>query len=225
MLLQRQAKLVAEERKRNRQYKVQEKQKFKEFFTRWGLTREDIEPNGDCQFLSLAQQLLREQRKSTSDLRSITWDERAKLAKTLRAEAVSFMEHTDNSHLFEDFVAPSEGTSNPLDSGNDLNFKAFCQRMKNKGQHGDNMTLTALALAEKKEIQLFKYSTGDNDIRMYRFARVQDAGSESGESQVPAAEMLSTPGTLNIVHYAYQHGDSGHYESIVSTQVRFSIDA
>jgi hypothetical protein len=61
--------------------------------------------------------------------------------------------------------------------------------------------------------------------RLARVLRVQDAGSESGESQVPGAEMLSTPGTLNIVHYAYQYGSDGHYESIVSTKVRFSIDA
>jgi len=45
------------------------------------------------------------------------------------------------------------------------------------------------------------------------------------ESQVPTAEVLSTPETLNIVHYVHQHGGSGHYESIVSTKVRFSIDA
>ena len=114
---------------------------------------------------------------------------------------------------------------NALDSGNDIDFNAFCQRMKNKGQHGDNMTLTALALAKQRDIHVFKYSTGHNDIRMYRFARVQDAGSESGESQVPTAEMLSTPETLNIVHYVHQHGGSGHYGSIVSTKVRFSIDA
>ena len=38
-------------------------------------------------------------------------------------------------------------------------------------------------------------------------------------------EMLSTPETLNIVHYVYQHGCSGHYESMVSTKVRCSIDA
>ena len=38
-------------------------------------------------------------------------------------------------------------------------------------------------------------------------------------------EVLSTPETLNIVHYVFHHGCSGHYESIVSTKVRCSIDA
>ena len=87
--------------------------------------------------------------------------------------------------------------------------------------------MRALALARKVNIQLFKYITADNDIRMYHFPRslAEDAGSGSGESQVPVAEMLSTPETLNIVHYVYQDGCSGHYESMVSTKVRCSIDA
>ncbi len=42
----------------NTKYKREEMKKFRDFFTRFGLTREDIEVLGNCQFLSLAQQLL-----------------------------------------------------------------------------------------------------------------------------------------------------------------------
>jgi hypothetical protein len=228
------SKLDAEDRAKNielqelnTKYKREEMKKFRDFFTRFGLTREDIETFGNCQFLSLAQQLLWLERIRMKISTSITSHERASLGKKLRTEDVSYMQHKDNKDLFEPFVAPAEGTLNALDSGTDVNYNAFCTRMSKDYQQGDNMTLRALALARKVNIQVFKYSTCDNDIRMYHFPRSLPGDTDSGadESQVPAAEMLSKPETLNIVHYVYQHGSSGHYESIVSPKVRCSIDA
>ena len=211
----------------NKKYQREEMMKFRDFFTRFGLTPEDIEAFGNCQFLSLAQQLLWLERMSMKISTPITNHDRASLGKKLRAEAVNYMQHKDNTYLFEPFVAPAEGALNALDSGTDVNYNAFCTRMSKDCQQGDNMTLRALALARKVNIQVFKYSTCHNDIRMYHFpsSLLPDADSGAVESQVPAAEMLSEPETLNIVHYVYQHGCSGHYESTVSTKVRCSIDA
>jgi hypothetical protein len=229
-----QAKLDAEDRAKNlelqelnKKNKREETKKFRDFCTRLGLTREEIEAFGNCQFLSVAQQLLWLERISMKICTPITRHERASLGKKLRAEAVSYMQHTDNKYLFEPFVAPAEGPLNTLDSGTDVNYNAFCARMSKDCQQGDNMTLRALALARKVNIQVFKYSTSHNDIRMYHFPSSLRTDADRGdvESQVPAAEMLSKAETLNIVHYVHQHGGIGHYESIVSTKVRCSIDA
>lgn len=101
------------------EYKRLENQKFGDFLRIFRLSRQEIEAFGNCQFLSLAQQLLLWDRISRGVSRSITLDDRARLGKTLRTDSVRYMQHEDNRLLFEPFVAPQEGMWNALDSCTD----------------------------------------------------------------------------------------------------------
>ena len=46
------------------------------------------------------------------------------------------------------------------------------------------------------------------------------------EVHEPSVEMVTVkPGTLNIIHYVYQHGGHGHYNSIMDTVVKHTLDS
>ena len=183
---------------------------------------QDIEANGDCQFLSVAQEVLLQGMLKSGNFRCILDEERDRLAETLRAEAVAYMKN--NSELVSSFIAPQEGPYNPLDGGTDKNLAMFCLRLSEKGEYGDTLTLRALALALKMKIQLFLYMPQKQKIQVIIMPSKQ--GENAGEGVEPSAEMVEAKvGTLSIVFWKYQYGGPGHFDTFMTTKVKRTLDS
>ncbi len=68
-----------------------EKKRTRDFLQEWKLFLQDVDPYGDCQFLSVAQQLLLLDRILKNDSTLISNSQRTDLAKQLRTDAVRCM--------------------------------------------------------------------------------------------------------------------------------------
>ena len=119
----RECRNMTEETAQFKENQKEEKKQFVKFFGSYELTNQEIDPYGDCQFLSVGQEVILLRRLKSRELFRISDEERNELADALRADAVRYMR--DNSELFAPFVAPQEGPWNLLDGGADNNFNAF----------------------------------------------------------------------------------------------------
>jgi hypothetical protein len=205
-----------------------EKEATIDFLDKWKLTLQDVDPYGDCMFLSVAQQLLLVERIHTPDSTCISDAERAFLAKQLRADAVGYMlQHRAD---FEPFVALTQDGEdddskwNHLDGNTDKGFHAYCSRMAKKGQCGDMLPIRALALAKQLIIQVFHWSSTSDDIHISMYSNTEVDAADSVHKP-DAAKVVATPGTVNIFHHVWQHGGTGHYNSIEDREVKRSIEA
>ena len=195
----------------------------------WKLTLQDVDPYGDYMFLSVAQQLLLLDKIHTHDSTRISNAERAVLDQQLRADAVGYM--VQHRADFEDFVVLTpkgerdDGKwNNPRDGKTDKDFLGYCSRMSKKGQCADALSIRALARAKQLIIQVFHWNCTSDDIRIFRHTNTEVDGAESVHKP-DAAELVATPGTVNIFHHQWQHGGTGHYNSIEDSEVKRSIEA
>ena len=216
---------TAAERALFKQNKTKEKKSTAAFSRRLNSILEDVLPNGDCQFLSVAQQLLLLQRIHDGASTLISHEEREKLAMELRADAVRCMRNPENGHLFAPFFGANDGEGNALDGAGDKDFGGYCNRMSKRGQFGDESTLKALALARKLSIQVFVWNSAYDDIRITRHSSNPDVNSSTNAQKPDAANVRATQGTVNIFHHVYQHGGDGHYNSIMAAEVKRSMVA
>ena len=150
--------------------------------------------------------------------------ERALLAKQLRADAVRYMRDPQNRDLFEPFIGAHDGNWKALDGAEDKDFGGYCERMSIGDQYGDDLTLKTLALAKNVNIQVFHFNSSVDEIRITLHAKTIVHGTQSAQ-QPDAAKVAATQGTVNIFHHVYQHGGAGHFNSIMQTEVKRSIDA
>ncbi len=134
----------AAQRAKFQENKTKEKKSTTVFLKEWKLTLEDVLACGDCQFLSVAQQLALLRRIHDGAFTLISPEERKELAMQLRADAVGCIkDHEDN---FAEFFGAPEGKGNALDGEGDEDFGGYLKRMIQPGEYGDECTLAALAL-------------------------------------------------------------------------------
>ena len=206
-----------------------EQEKTRDFLENWKLTLQDLLAYGDCMFLSVAQQLLLLDRIHRHDSTRISNAERAVLAQQLRADAVGYME--EHRAEFEPFVVVTpkgerdDGKWNdPRDGNTDKDFLGYCSRMSKQGQCADALSIRGLARAKQLTIQVFHWNCASDDIRISRCTNTEVDGAESVHKP-DAAQLVATPGTVNIFHHQWQHGGTGHYNSIEDSEVKRSIEA
>ena len=216
---------TAAERALFKQNKDKEKKSTAAFLKEWKLTLEDVDPYGDCQFLSVAQQLELLQRIRDGASTLILHEERNKLAMQLRADAVGCMQKPASRHHFACFFGANDGQGNALDGAGDDDFGGYCTRMSEPGQYGDEFTLKALALELNVSIQVFAWNSTLDKIRITRHSSNPDVNPSTYGEEPDAANVRATQGTVNIFHCVYQHGGGGHYNSIMQTEVKRSMHA
>ena len=216
---------AAAERALFKQNKAKEMKSTTVFLKEWKLTLEDVDPYGDCQFLSVAQQLELLQRIRDGASTLILDEKRNNLAMQLRADAVGCMEKPANHHHFACFFGANDGQGNALDGDGDEDFGGYCKRMSKPGQYADEFTLKALALELNVSIQVFAWNSTLDKIRITRHSSNPDVNPSTIGEEPDAANVRATQGTVNIFHFVYQHGGGGHYNSIMETEVKRSMHA
>jgi hypothetical protein len=214
-LLERSAQQTGAERALVRANQPKEKKATRAFVTQFNLYLQDVLAYGDCQFDSVAHCLLRHERIRTNDSTLITDVERADLGKDLRAAAVGCMRK--NRRLFEPFFgAKGTHTCSILDDKGDEDFDGYLVRMSEPLQYGDEFTLKALAMEKNLNIQVFHWNSTFNDIRITLHSFMD---GDATTMMPDAANVVATPGTVNVFHHVWQHGGEGHFNSIEQTEV------
>ena len=206
-----------------KQKKAKEKKSTAAFLKEWKLTLEDVHPNGDCQFLSVAQQLASLQRIRDGACTLISHTERDNLAMHLRADAVRCMTNPPHHDRFAPFLGTDAGQGNALDGEGDEDFPGYCSRMSKPGQYGDEFTVKALALELKCTLQVFAWNATRDKIRITRHSSNPDL--DANDQEPDADTVCATQGTVSIFQHVYQHSGAAHYNSIMQTEVKRSMHA
>jgi len=121
-----------------------------------------------------------------------------------------------NRRLFEPFFgAKGTHTGSILDGKGDEDFDGYLVRMSQPLQYGDESTLLALAMEKKLNIQVFHWNSTSDDIRITRHSFMNG----TTRMMPDAANVVATPGTVNVFHHVWQHGGEGHFNSIEQTEV------
>ena len=206
-----------------KQKKAKEKKSTAAFLKEWKLTLEDVHANGDCQFLSVAQQLASLQRIRDGACTLISDTERGNLAMRLREDAVRCMSNPPHHDRLAAFFGTDAGQGNALDGGGDKDFPGYLARMSKPQQYGDEFTVKALAHVLERSVQVFAWNSKRDQIRITRHSSNPDL--EANDEEPDAGTVCATPGTVSIFHHVYQHGGPGHYNSIMQTEVKRSMHA
>ena len=113
--------------------------------------------------------------------------------------------------------------NDPRDGKADKNFFGVCRRMSTQGQCSDELSIKALARARQLTIQVFHWDYAVDEIMNSRYTNTE--GDWAAVHKPDAAQLVATPGTVNIFHHVWQHGGTGHYNSIEDREVKRSIEA
>ncbi len=214
---------LAAQRAKFQEDKTKEKKRTTAFLEEWKLTLEDVLAHGDCQFLTVAQQLALLRRIRDDAFTLISPEEREELAMTLRTAAVDCMKQNEDHFSF--FCGEPEGKGNALDGDGDKDFGRYLKRMVLQGQYGDECTLAALALKLDLSIQVFAWDSTLDEIRITRHSSNPTLNPPTNGGKPNADNVRATQGTVNIFHFVYQNGGAGHYKSIMETEVKRSMHA
>jgi len=216
---------LAAQRAKFQEDKAKEKKSTTAFLKKFNLTLEDVLAQGDCFFLSVAQQLARLRRMRDGGCSLILPEERDNLAISLRADAVRCMRNPLHAHHFADFVGAPEGKGNALDGDGDKDFGGYLKRMSRPGQFGDELTAKALAIELDVSIQIFAWNSTLNEIQITRHSSNPDVNPPTNGGKPDADNVRATQGTVNVFLHVKQHGGSGHYNSIMEKEVKRSMHA